>query len=177
MKEKYSLSTSYVSNKPHISYSKKAMLFGQFEGLWDIDIEFFDDDGESVFSGVGEWCFSWVLDGRILQDVLIYPDLKDPTKTQPGERNIGTSVRQYDAKTDKWRVVWFGASSGNFCILNVKEANGDELLLERNDDNSSYLRWKFSNITADSFHWTGHYSKDKGETWILEQEMFARRRT
>jgi len=76
---------------------------------------------------------------------------------------------------DSWRIVWIGASSGNLCFLTSK-ADGDDLLIERNEPGLSLLRWRFSDITDTQFHWTGHFSKDDGKTWILEQEMYATRR-
>ena len=171
----FEILTSYPSSGPHPDYQDKLMLFGQFEGFWDMEMSFLDDDGNITFQGNGEWAFAWVLDGRVMQDVLTFPDLKDPTLITPGKRNIGTSLRHYNPKDDIWRVVWIGASSNNLCFLQAKE-DYEDILLERNDEGSSYLQWRFSDITDNSFHWTGHYSKDAGETWILEQEMFATRR-
>jgi hypothetical protein len=175
MTSAFNILTSYPSSGPHPDYQYKLMLFGQFEGVWDVDIEFFDDDGNSIFHGPGEWAFAWVLDGRVLQDVLTFPDLHDPSAIAPGKRNIGTSLRHYDPKTDTWRVVWIGASSGNLCFLTAKE-EGDDLLIERNEPGMSLLRWRFSDITETQFHWTGHFSNDEGKTWVLEQEMVATKR-
>ena len=176
MASAFDILTSYPSTGPHPDYREKLMLFGQFEGIWDMDMKFLDDDGNVIFHEPGEWAFAWVLDGRVMQDVLTFPDLKDTTATEPGKRNIGTSMRHYNPKTDEWRVVWIGASSNNLCFLQAS-VDGDDLLLERNDQDASLLRWRFSEITKDTFHWTGHYSKDNGETWILEQDMHAKRRT
>lgn len=164
----------YFSTGPHPDYREQLMLFGQFEGVWDMDMKFLDDDGNTIFHGPGEWTFAWVLDGRVLQDVLTFPDLKDPTLTAPGKRNIGTSLRHYNPKTDTWRVVWIGASSNNLCFLEASQ-DGDDLLIERNEEGLSLLKWRFSEISDDSFHWTGHYSNDDGNTWILEQDMYAKR--
>jgi hypothetical protein len=63
------------------------MLFGQFVGVWNMQVEFFNDHGDCVYSQPGQWSFAWVLDGRAIQDVLTYP--------RPGEadRGIGTSLR------------------------------------------------------------------------------------
>lgn len=173
----FDILSSYPATGPHPDYREKLMLFGQFEGVWDMDIKFFDEAGNVVFHGPGEWAFAWVLDGRVMQDVLTFPDLRDPTATAPGKRNIGTSLRHYNPKTDTWRVVWIGASSSNLCFLRANASQvGDEILLERNDEGSSRLKWRFSDISDDEFHWTGHFSTDAGASWILEQEMRAKRR-
>lgn len=170
--------SSYSATGPHPDYRDKLMLFGQFEGVWDMDIEFFDEAGNTIFHGPGEWEFAWVLDGRVMQDVLTFPDLRDLTATAPGKRNIGTSLRHYDPKSDIWRVVWIGASSGNLCFLQASASQvGNEILIERNEEGLSQLRWKFSDISDDEFHWTGHFSTDGAASWILEQEMHAKRRS
>lgn len=169
------LLSSYISNGPHTQNQEKLALFGKFVGEWDIDIEFFNDLGESTFQGIGAWEFAWVLDGRVLQDVLTYPDLNYPNSFLPDERNIGTSLRLYDPKSDAWQVIWLGASSGNICFLKSTQID-DDLVLERKEEGSAYLQWRFSEVTDDSFTWTGHYSNDKGNTWLLEQKMLARRR-
>ena len=38
------------------------------------------------------------------------------------------------------------------------------------------VRWIFSDITADSFRWRALGSPDGGKTWVVAQEMDARRR-
>ncbi len=174
MNKAFDILNSYPSDGPHPDYKEQLMLFGQFEGTWKMEIKFLDDDGNTIFDGLGKWAFAWVLDGRVMQDVLTFPDLHNPNLVEPGKRNIGTSLRHYNPKTNIWRVVWIGASSNNLCFLEAKQ-DGDDLLLERKESGLSFLEWRFSDITKDSFHWTGHYSKDDGETWILEQEMYATR--
>ncbi len=37
------------------------------------------------------------------------------------------------------------------------------------------LRWRFSEITPDSFHWQGSVSRDGGATWRTQVELFAQR--
>tara|TARA_R110002111_G_scaffold120446_7_gene183656 strand:- start:653 stop:1183 length:531 start_codon:yes stop_codon:yes gene_type:complete len=175
MTSAFNILTAYPASAPHPDYREKLMLFGQFEGEWDMDITFYDDSGNVTFNGPGRWDFAWVMDGRVFQDVMTFPDLRDPMAIEPGKRNIGTSLRHYDPKSDSWRIVWIGASSGNLCFLTARK-DGDDLLAERNEKGLSLLRWRFSDITENQFHWTGHYSNDDGQTWILEQEMIVTRR-
>jgi hypothetical protein len=175
MASAFDILASYPSSAPHPDYQDKLMLFGQFEGVWDVDIEFFDETEKAIFQGKGEWAFAWVMDGRVLQDVLTFPDLQDPSAIAPGKRNIGTSLRHYDPKTEVWRIVWIGASSGNLCFLKAKQ-DGDDLLIERKEPGMSFLKWRFSGITEKQFYWTGHFSNDDGKSWILEQKMLATKR-
>lgn len=171
----FDILSSLPATGPHPAYREQLMLFGRFVGVWDVDVAFFDEAGSTVFHGPGEWAFAWVLDGRVIQDVLTFADVRDPTSTAPGKRSIGTSLRHYHPETDQWRVVWIGASSGNLCFLEGGRV-GEEIRLERTEEGSALLRWSFTDISDDQFHWTGHISTDGGATWRMEQEMYAKRR-
>ena len=150
------------------------MLFGQFIGTWDMDIQFYDGSGACVFRGLGEWSFSWILDGRAVQDVLAYADLSDPTRTGVGQRRVGTTLRYYDPRLDAWRMVWLGATSGAFLNL-LARRDGEDIMVEGLDMDGSHLLWSFAEITPDRFRWVGRTSKDR-HIWRIEQEMLARRR-
>ena len=110
-----------------------------------------------------------------MQDVLTFADQQDPEANAPGKRYIGTSLRYYHPKTDRWRVVWVGATSGSLCVLEGGRV-GDEIRLERLKEGSALLRWTFTDLTDDQFRWTGHISTDGGASWRLEQNMRAKRR-
>jgi len=159
---------------PLPAYRDKLALFGQFIGVWDMDIHFYNETGKEIFHGPGEWMFSWVLDGRAIQDVIIYADITDPSRNAPGERRIGSTLRYYDPKGDLWRILWLGATSGTFISLIGRPA-GNDIFVEGPDMDGSHLRWSFTEITPNYFHWTGISSKDR-VTWWKEQEMFMRRR-
>jgi hypothetical protein len=166
---------SLRADGPHPDYADKLMLFGQFVGVWAMDIRFFDTAGNMTFNGPGEWKFSWILDGRAIQDVLTYAALRDDSKTAPGQRRIGTTLRYYDPKADLWRAVWLGATSGILIQLTGKPTT-DGISLEGREDEHTLNHWTFTAITADRFHWRGLASTDDGASWQLEQEMFARRK-
>jgi len=46
---------------------------------------------------------------------------------------------------------------------------------EGKDDQGNPTRWSFTEITPDSFHWTGERSLDGGATWQKQAEFFAKR--
>jgi hypothetical protein len=46
---------------------------------------------------------------------------------------------------------------------------------EGKSDKGDNVRWSFTEIRADSFHWLGERSLDDGATWQLQAEFFARR--
>jgi hypothetical protein len=159
---------------PHPSLGDRAALFDHFVGTWDTDYTFYAADG-TMSRRSGEVLFGWIIDGRALQDIWIsYPT--------DAERDLGTTVRFYDAKTATWRVVWVHPAGGIITTLNGG-AVGDRIVLRGQGNDGSLLRWSFNDIQADSFLWRGETSHDSGETWRLTgecrneaQESLTRRR-
>lgn len=160
---------------PHPAYQDKLALFGQFIGDWDMQVEFFDKAGNSFVRMPGKWIFSWVLDGRVIQDVFLCADLQDPTRDAEGVRRTGTTLRHYNPANDTWQAVWLGATSGDLFVFAARPVK-DEIWLEGKEGESTLIRWIFSDIRPDDFHWRGMTSEDGGKTWHLEQEMFGKRR-
>ena len=157
----------------HSGYEEKLRTFGQFIGVWDMDIQLFNKANEIVYHQPGVWMFSWILDGRAIQDVIVGPPRSNPAN---GERRIGTTIRYYDEVTKRWHIT-FMTPTGQIYIHLEGGQRGDTIVLEGKDTDGSALRWMFTDITPQSFHWRGYTSPDDGKTWHLEQEMFAKRRT
>ena len=148
-------------------------LFGQFIGAWDMRVRFFDEHGETVFDGPGLWEFAWILDGRGVQDVLSYDEVgRFPAPA--GQRRIGTTIRSYHPSSDTWHQVWVSPRAELFIVMTAS-ATDEGILITGLDMDGSRLRWIFTDITPDSFIWTGRTSVD-GESWRIEQVMVARRR-
>ena len=141
-------------------------LFGRFVGDWDMDIEFYDGNGDTVYRGLGSWSFGWVLDGHAIQDVFSYP-------TETG-RGIGTTLRTYSRERDEWQIVYLGAVSGVTAILHGGR-RGDDIVLH-GVDADGHNRWTFTDIRPDSFTWTGEVSAD-GTTYHCNHRMTGTRRT
>jgi hypothetical protein len=155
-----------AAKAPHSSLGPHAQLFDRFVGTWDLDCVLCDAKGRtSRFRG--EWVFGWVLDGRVIQDVLIVSDKQ--------RRKLGTTIRFFVAKFGQWRVVWIPPFSGNVITL-TGGAVGDRIVLSGQDVDGSKLRWSFNKIQTDSFLWRGETSADGGKTWRIEQEMRLKRR-
>ena len=150
------------------------MLFGQFVGRWDVNVAFFDEDGTKTYDQRGLWAFSWVLDGRAVQDVLVYPNPNLAMSMRAGERRIGSTMRWFDPSLDVWHVVWMGVVSGDLGVMIARQV-GEEIWIEERERDGSLTRWIFTEMTTNAFRWKGMVSRDQGKTWKLGQEMFARR--
>ena len=150
------------SSGPSPSLGSEAQLFDRFVGTWDLDCTFYDPKGNTSRL-VGEWRFGWALDGKIEQDVIV---------EHHGRERIarGTTLRFYDAREGKWRIVWIAPQTGNVAKLKGG-AVGDRIVLEGTDLDGSPFRWSFNDIQPNSFLWKGEVSPDAGKTWRLEQQM------
>jgi hypothetical protein len=83
-------------------------------------------------------------------------------------------LKMMDPKTLQWHINWFNPVSGIHNQLTAR-TEGDRIIQETAEMDGSMMRWIFEDITADSFHWYGESTTDKGKTWILDTEFFAER--
>jgi hypothetical protein len=160
-----------VSGGPAPEHAAGLMLYGQFIGEWELDWIGYADEGPAT-SARGEWIFSWVLEGRAVQDVWILPHRDEGAPA--GE--YGTTIRFYDPRSDVWYVTWSGpvnAARRTFVARNV----GEEIVQEGTNERGELLKWIFSEITPGSFRWRNERSADGGASWRLVEEMRVRRRS
>jgi hypothetical protein len=167
--------TALAAEGPWPEHADALMLFGQFVGVWDLEITLFDLDGGVGAQGPGEWSFGWVLEGRAIQDVLVRPPRAARAAAPRTDFwEYGTTLRVYDASTGTWRITWFAPTRGELRL--VASADGDDIVLDSVEREPLAFRWVFSDIAADSFLWRGSGSDDDGASWLVLQEMRARRR-
>jgi hypothetical protein len=159
---------------PHPEHAEKLMLFGRLVGSWDIEGRFLDQDGNVTRESTGEWHFGWVLEGRVIQDVLISPPLGG---REPGQQSkaYDTAVRAYDPSIDGWRVTAVAPIYGATINLIARE-HGDEIWLEGRSPENHLLRWTFSEFSEERVRWQGFVSKDEGLTWTRDEEIILHRR-
>jgi hypothetical protein len=86
----------------------------------------------------------------------------------------GTTLRVYDPALDAWRIFWIDPATNFFC-QQIGKAVGPDIVQEGTMESGSRSRWRFTKITARSFHWLGEESPDDGATWRLLVEVLARR--
>ncbi len=115
--------------------------------------------------------FGWVLDGHAIQDLWI----GYPTDNQK-ERTIGTTIRFFDTALKQWRVVFVNPKA-NYVVSAQGGREGDNIVLRGVDSDGLPLRWTFSEIKPDSFHWQGEKSRDGGKTWKVEEDHHMKRRS
>jgi hypothetical protein len=158
--------------EPHPDLADPLMLFGRFVGSWELEWNGTGADGRPARMN-GELHFGWVLGGRAVQDVWIVPGRGQPGEGQPPLAFHGSTIRFYDPSIDAWRSTWIEPINGRVRRFLGRPFGGDIVLISDEDD--PQLRWRFTDIEANSFHWRGETSRDAGATWEVEEEMLATR--
>ncbi|HEY4171635.1 MAG TPA: hypothetical protein VGM42_01315 [Rhodopila sp.] len=141
---------------------EKLGLYGWLIGDWTMDAVIDREDG-TQHTGTGSIHFGWVLEGRAIQDVWILPGVFH-----------GTTLRVYDPGLDAWHILWSDPLR-QFYARQIGRAAGPDIVQDGADDTGTPLRWRFTNITPDSFLWIGERSSDGGTTWQRQTEFQARR--
>ncbi|MBS0535816.1 MAG: hypothetical protein JSR72_17320 [Proteobacteria bacterium] len=139
----------------------KLALYGQFIGDWTFEATVNKDDG-SQHSGQGEIHFAWVLDGRAIQDVWILPGIF-----------YGSTLRVYDPGLDAWHIHWSDPLKQLY-TRQIGRAHGADIV-QLGEADGVHIRWRFTDITPDSFRWRGERSADGGATWFLQADFRATR--
>jgi hypothetical protein len=86
----------------------------------------------------------------------------------------GTTLRIWDATLRAWRVTYLNPATGQRDELIGRRVGHDIIQIGAHGDGTP-IRWNFTEITSDSFRWTGVALEPDGVTWRLEAEFLARR--
>ena len=149
-------------------------LYGWLVGSWDLDVTRFQADG-AVIRRKGEWHFSWVLEGRAIQDVWIVPPRGARAGDAAANRNsYGSTLRVYDPQIDAWRIQWTDPVTLNFLTM-IGRRHGDDIVQIGTGPDGVHHRWSFRDIAHERFHWRGEVSGDDGATWRTEVAFDCRR--
>jgi hypothetical protein len=158
---------------PSEALAAKLGLYGQFVGSWRVDIDYFPPEGPERHAE-GEWHFDWVLDGRAIQDVWIFPARHLRGGGTEPWHFYGSTIRVYDPALDAWHIRFFEPTRP-FEIRQTGRAEGRDIVQLGEEEAGVTRRWRFVEVTERSFRWLGEMSRDQGATWSLEMEMRARR--
>ncbi len=158
--------------EPTEEHADKLMLFGQFVGSWAADWSGTGAQGETI-ELAGEVHFGWILGGRAVQDTWIVPGAREWQESRPPAGFYGTTIRFYDPSLDAWRSIWIDPPNGIARRFIGRHVNEEIVLLS--DEQSPYLRWRFTEITPESFRWRAEISHDAGSIWSPHQDMRLRR--
>jgi hypothetical protein len=154
---------------------ESADLYGWLIGSWDLDVFHYWAVDVSARKLKGEAHFAWVLEGRAVQDVWIMPPRSGRAGSHDKQLNMyGTTLRAWDPALQAWRITWINPAGGHFEQQIGRKSGNDIVQIGVRPDGTT-TRWRFTEITRDSFHWLGESLQADGKTWTLEGEFRARR--
>ncbi|HEV2297476.1 MAG TPA: hypothetical protein VGR72_03045 [Candidatus Acidoferrales bacterium] len=154
---------------------ESADAYGWLVGSWELQVLHYAGRDLSSQNIKGEAHFSWVLEGRAIQDVWIMPRISD-RKSGAGPTNnmYGTTLRIWDPTIQAWHIRWLDP------VIDYEERQtgrrvGNEIVQVGARSDGTPTRWRFTEITPNSFHWIGEALEPDGKTWRLEGEFRASR--
>ncbi|TAN03330.1 MAG: hypothetical protein EPN45_10705 [Rhizobiaceae bacterium] len=124
-------------------------------------------DGTTLGS-TGEIHFGWVLEGRAIQDIWIRPRRPAPSIM------YGTTLRIFDPGIGGWHIIRSDPLNQDYS-RQIGRAEGKDIVQIGDDSRGLKTRWRFTEITADSFHWIGEEISSESDPWQITYEHFARR--
>jgi hypothetical protein len=157
-----SFAEALIAAGPAADRAEKLKLYGWLIGNWTMQGVIHLDDG-TQHRDTGAIHFAWVLEGRAIQDVWIFNGVF-----------YGTTLRIYDPAIDAWHILWSDPVR-QFYTRQIGRADGRDIVQIGKTDAGETVRWSFTAITPDSFHWIGERSRDDGKGFVLQAEFFARR--
>lgn len=123
----------------------------------------------------GEAHFGRVLKGRAIQDVWIMPRVGDRQAQIDRANNMdGTTLHVWELEIRAWRIRWINPVCGHEERPTGRKIGNDIVQVAARPDGTA-TRWRFTEITQDSFHWLGEALEADGRTGRLEGESRARR--
>jgi hypothetical protein len=154
---------------PDPALADKLKLYGWLVGSWTMDVILHDPHGNRS-TGAGEIHVGWVLGGRAIQDIWVSPRFDSG---QPA-RMFGTTLRIYDPVIDAWHILWNDPVK-NYHSRQTGRADGPDIVQIGTDGPGDRVRWRFTEIRTDSFHWIGERAASGCTMWRTEVEFFASR--
>ena len=154
---------------------ESADVYGWLIGGWELDVVRYRAVDVSARGIKAEAHFAWVLEGRAVQDVWIMP--RRDARADSLNKNLnmyGTTLRIWDSSIQAWRITWINPA-GNHVEQQIGRRAGTDIVQIGFRSDGTATRWRFTEITQDSFHWIGESLQTDGSTWTLEGEFLAKR--
>lgn len=154
---------------------ESADAYGWLVGSWELEALHYAGRDLSSQNITGEAHFNWVLEGRVIQDVWIMPRSSGRKPDGIYKNNMyGTTLRVWDPAIQAWRIRWIDPVSG-YEQSQIGRKIGNEIVQVGARSDGTATRWRFTEITPNSFRWLGEALEPDGKSWKLEGEFLARR--
>jgi len=86
----------------------------------------------------------------------------------------GSTLRVWDPTIGAWRISWRNPA-GDHHEDQIGRREGNDVVQLGTRPDGMKTRWRFVEITDNSFHWLGEAQEPKAKTWMLLGEFRGRR--
>ena len=124
----------------------------------------------------GEVHASWVLEGRAIQDLFIFPGRAARRTRLPAQGNrYATTIRTYDRGLNVWRVNFINPAAYETSANLIARRQGDGIEMEGNLADGTPIRWRYEKIAPASFNYSAEKMRSSDRSWQLYLELFGKR--
>jgi hypothetical protein len=164
-----------VSSGPAQELADADDLFGFLIGSWDIDAILHNADGETQKTQ-GEVHASWVLEGRAIQDLFIFPRRADRAVGTPARRDrYATTIRTYDRTRQVWKVNFVNPADDETSARLIARRRESMIEMEGRLFGGTPVRWRYDSVTPTSFHYRADKLMNHAGQWRTHLEIFGAR--
>jgi hypothetical protein len=150
-------------------------IFGFLMGSWELEAVLYDANGQTQRSR-GELHVSWVLEGRAIQDLFIFPSRVDRASGVPAQGDrYATTIRTYDRTLKAWRVHFINPAADETSAQLIARRNGQDIEMEGKLSGGTPIRWHYQSVTPTSFHYSAEKLSSDDKSWHLYLELFGKR--
>jgi hypothetical protein len=162
-----------ISSQRAADISESSDIFAFLIGSWRLDAVLYDADGKTRRMA-GELHASWVLEGRAIQDLFIFPARVDRRSDvrHPGDR-YATTLRTYDRRLDAWRINFINPAAEETSARLLARRDSHGISMEGQLLNGTVIRWAYTDITDTSFHYSAERLETESGLWRLYLELFG----
>jgi hypothetical protein len=155
--------------------SHKDDLFGYLIGSWELEAVLYGANGQ-IQTSKGELHASRVLEGRAIHDLFIFPRRADRGSGTPthGDR-YATTIRTLDRTLNAWRVYFINPVADETSAQLIAQRVGNDIAMEGKLRDATSIRWRYTAITANSFHCTAEKLQQDGSCWHPYLDWFGTR--
>lgn len=150
-------------------------IFDFLIGSWQMEAVLYDRQGRTVRTR-GEIHASWILEGRAIQDLFIFPSrtLRASGTPSRGDR-YATTIRTYERNARVWNLIFINPAAVETNARLVARRVGNDIAMEGALADGSPIRWGYTGLTPTSFHYKAERMWQDTGTWSVYLELIGRR--
>lgn len=161
-----------LSPQRNSAIPEESDLFGFLIGDWELDAVLYDAKGQTR-RRKGELHAVWVLEGRAIQDLFIFPRRADRNGPVPDDR-YATTIRTFDQFRNAWHIAFINPAAPETSAQLLARREGQYIVMEGELAGGTAIRWRIDSITETTYHYIAERAT-AGGGWHRYLELFGKR--